>query len=146
MSKLSTLIDALKAVKAKFATEGKTAVHEALQELFEKHPKLESFKWQQYTPYFNDGSPCEFGVHSIDSFTFDGEEDPELFDYSTATRENGYKSARLGSDELHAAYDAINTLSAQLEAAEEVLEAVFGDHVEVTVTRDGISVDEYNHY
>jgi hypothetical protein len=47
---------------------------------------------------------------------------------------------------LHAAYDAINTLSAQLEAAEEVLEAVFGDHVEVTVTRDGISVDEYNHY
>jgi hypothetical protein len=145
MSKLNTLIDELKAVKAKFATEGKTAVHEALQEVFEKHPKLESFKWQQYTPYFNDGDTCTFGVRSIDCFTFDGEEDPKLFDYSTSTRENGYKSTRLGSDELHAASEALSALSAKLIAAEEVLEAVFGDHVEVTVTRDGISVDEYHH-
>ena len=34
------------------------------EELFNKHSKLESFYWNQYTPYFNDGGPCYFRVHN----------------------------------------------------------------------------------
>jgi hypothetical protein len=32
-------------------------------ELFAEAPNLKSFGWTQYTPYFNDGDSCEFGVN-----------------------------------------------------------------------------------
>lgn len=34
------------------------------QELFDKHPDLKQFSWEQYTPYFNDGDVCSFGVYA----------------------------------------------------------------------------------
>lgn len=30
--------------------------------IFDKYPNLASFSWNQYTPYFNDGEPCEFSA------------------------------------------------------------------------------------
>lgn len=47
-----------KECKAVFEAEAKT--------IFERHPKLDSFKWRQYTPYFNDGEECIFGRHDAD--------------------------------------------------------------------------------
>lgn len=46
--------------------------------LFEKHPKIKSFQWNQYTPYFNDGEECTFSVN-IDYPTVNGynEDDDE---------------------------------------------------------------------
>jgi hypothetical protein len=32
--------------------------------IFDKHPALSSFGWTQYTPYFNDGEACYFGVQA----------------------------------------------------------------------------------
>jgi hypothetical protein len=32
-------------------------------ELFAEAPNLKSFGWTQFTPYFNDGNSCEFGVN-----------------------------------------------------------------------------------
>lgn len=34
----------------------------ACNDLFAQFEGLKSFGWLQYTPYFNDGDPCEFGV------------------------------------------------------------------------------------
>ena len=41
--------------------------------MFEKYPFLTSLTWTQYTPYFNDGHTCEFGVDEL-NFTL-GEND-----------------------------------------------------------------------
>src|SRR5690349_7857045 len=42
--------------------------------LFEKYPTLKSFGWAQYTPYFNDGDECIFGVNDENIyFEMDGE-------------------------------------------------------------------------
>lgn len=35
----------------------------------DKHPVVGGFAWVQYTPYFNDGEPCEFGVHDLSALT-----------------------------------------------------------------------------
>lgn len=43
------------------------------KELFDNHSGLESFKWRQYTPYFNDGDECKFDVDR-DSIGINGEE------------------------------------------------------------------------
>ena len=38
--------------------------------IFEDHPKLESFGWSQYTPYFNDGETCTFSANKQPNFAF----------------------------------------------------------------------------
>jgi hypothetical protein len=42
-------------------------------------------------------------------------------------------------------YEALSDLESALQSNEEACLAAFGDHVEVTVTRDGIEVEEYSH-
>ena len=44
--------------------------------------------------------------------------------------------------ECHVALDEIWD---QLESKPELLEAMFGDHCRVTITKDAVSVDEYDH-
>src|SRR5688572_27883088 len=34
-----------------------------LQEWLEDHPEIQQISWTQYTPYFNDGDECTFGVN-----------------------------------------------------------------------------------
>jgi hypothetical protein len=142
---LKELTDQLEALRARFAVEGKAAVHESLKDLFQKHPLLSEIHWTQYTPWFNDGDPCVFHTHDID-YTFDGTEYESYDDPGKKWDRVGqkYVSVQIPAP-LSAAYLAIKELYAQFSSAEEVMQQVFGDHVRVTATRDGISVDEYEH-
>lgn len=119
-------------------------------------PTIKAFGWTQYTPYFNDGEPCEFGVGTpwfvgadeevdldeVDTYNHElsswGDGHPSL---GKRTRDGTYT----GSNE--ASYDRAKALSDALEAGEfeDVLLEAFGDHAAVRVTRDGITVDEYSH-
>lgn len=36
----------------------------AFKKLFEENPRLTSFSWNQYTPYFNDGDTCYFSANT----------------------------------------------------------------------------------
>jgi hypothetical protein len=75
MGKLFDELFALKkAYDEKLANEGEDALKEAFKELFDKHPRLESVTWVQYTPYFNDGDPCYFSVHDFDASISEPEE------------------------------------------------------------------------
>jgi len=47
--------------------EGRTLILQSLQQLFNKEPNLQRIGWTQYTPYFNDGDTCEFGVNADQS-------------------------------------------------------------------------------
>jgi hypothetical protein len=49
--------------KKAFITELKNDFPALFKEIFESAPKLKSFGWTQYTPYFNDGDTCEFGTN-----------------------------------------------------------------------------------
>lgn len=40
----------------------------AVQDIFDRCPSLSHIVWTQYTPYFNDGETCTFGVHEITAF------------------------------------------------------------------------------
>lgn len=118
------------------------------------------FGWRQYTPYFNDGDPCEFGVHGCWVKTVDDGEDldewelemgsthPSLgkraYEYNYASEryeERGYE----GTDE--ARYDRCLALAQAVEGGsfENVLLEAFGDHAYVVVRRDGIKIEYYDH-
>ena len=129
----------------KAAVEKIAAAKREAQEIakveFEKEAKslldemnIDSFTWQQYTPYFNDGDACVFGVYA---------DDPKIngMDYYEAGDYVAYNDPRY--EEMQAPYRRI--VKFVNEFSEEDLLFMFGDHVEVTVSRDGIEVDDYDH-
>lgn len=86
MAKKSSLVSRIKKVKKdaekarqKFVREGEKLFKEAVHEIFKGHKSLERFAWNQYTPYFNDGSECLFGVH-FDSLAINDEVGSEAED------------------------------------------------------------------
>lgn len=53
-------------LEEKIRDKGKDLFHERTKEIFEKHGDIvDTFGWAQYTPYFNDGEPCEFSVYDL---------------------------------------------------------------------------------
>ena len=87
-------------------------------------------KWTQYTPHFNDGDACVFGLHGVYLFKskedFDNAED-SLYDCEGAEECYGQEP------------------ETSLSEVEELLQASFGDHAQVSVTREKIDIEEYEH-
>src|SRR5262249_21507559 len=101
---------------------------EGTKEMFRQHPVMESFAWQQYTPYFCDGEPCYFSVWTDEVYIND--EDIED-DWDDVTGEWVPPD-----DELGRAKQAVTKfLDTILD--EDFLE-MFGDHVRVVVTPNGV--------
>lgn len=131
----------LKLDKAKqdMVAEAKIVFNDITKELFEEFPEMNSFSWEQYTPYFNDGDECTFSVKSY-SLCINEISNDEISDAITYGRDS-YPAQNV---ELVPASKAVQEF---LDAApEEMMEFVFGDHVTVTIKRDGtIETDECSH-
>ena len=123
--------------------DAKRAMHAAFSEacagLFKAHPELTSFAWQQYTPYFNDGDACEFSARV---------EEPDINEVSGYDIDEGWtdrEGNKRGGE--HAALVPLQEAVAELlqEFDQEDLKEMFGDHMTVTVTPDGITTDDCEH-
>ena len=119
-------------------TEGKAVFNQAFTEVFEKHPARQEIAWNQYTPYFNDGDPCEFGVYDF-QFKIDGISP----DYGDEYDDDIYNWLSTYSRDLPA--DLKADIQAIQQIPDDVFQIIFGDHVQVHVTRDSIEVEEYYH-
>jgi hypothetical protein len=165
MSKLDALIDSHEQMKRQFQIQAQELFKELAKEFWDKNPGLTAVKWVQYTPYFNDGDACEFGIGEI---TFTNAPEDELENISSwgeyegenedifACTNVGYV---IGSDrEYHKQErDALLKLGDKIDPAscdefsnavsqlDSVMLAMFGDHAQITMTRDGFDVDEYLH-
>lgn len=51
--------------KAKFLKDNQEVFKGMVKEFFEECPKVQAVVWDQYTPYFNDGEECVFGVNEV---------------------------------------------------------------------------------
>lgn len=126
-------------------------------------PTITEFGWRQYTPYFNDGEPCTFSVYGLWVRTdadqdVDDDYELELDGTHRSLGDEPYVSVRTeqgnctwkkgpyeGPDK--ARYDRCHALWRALESGEfyDVLLDAFGDHASITVRRDGIEVEFYEH-
>ncbi len=78
-----------------------------LREVFEAliaDERVIEFGWEQYTPYFNDGDVCEFGVHApwirtVDDAEEDDGYDLEISDTHPTLGTKGYKLVNLTEEE-----------------------------------------------
>jgi hypothetical protein len=129
-------------------------------------PTIKAFGWTQYTPYFNDGEPCTFGVHGAWFLTVDDPDvdDVEEFytyeldctDHPSLGKVETEWAGRWPNREIvsetyegpdEERYRRTKALSDAIIAGafEDVLLEAFGDHAEVRVQATGITVDTYEH-
>jgi hypothetical protein len=137
-------------------------------------PGIESFGWRQYTPYFNDGEQCVFGVGNVWFLTPEDavdEEDQKLRadDYHTWEEEHGYTARKGFARQVDIwtypetgrpwkkAQDNPRWDQRRYERCEVFCEllysdhfdlallAKFGDHAIVTINKDKITVEYYEH-
>lgn len=124
--------------------------------IFEKYPKVKSFGWNQYTPYFNDGETCFFSVNT-DWIYINGDPADEA-DWISKTKitNHGTWNQKLKKYEGRTEVSNLNYDEDLSKATDEIREFLnnfdedffmsqFGDHVEVKITSEGISIDELEH-
>jgi hypothetical protein len=117
---------------------------EAFAPVFEKYPKLQAIRWNQYTPYFNDGDACYFSAHNPEVNLFNEDEDCQDEDDF-----NGFYSGLLTDDERKAMSADINAVYNILDEYQK--EKLFGDGVRVYFRRaeqgnlPEFETEEYDH-
>jgi hypothetical protein len=169
MSKLQTAFEQLISdqadLKRKFQEQAQGLFKEITKEFFEKNPGITGVVWTQYTPYFNDGDTCVFSVGDL---TFTNAPSDELSDIRWGDYEGdtegvwaadnvGYvlesdreyyqdtKNAILAAGGVDAAACALFSKAVGSSEMEDVMQAMFGDHVKVIATREGFDVEDYDH-
>jgi hypothetical protein len=154
------IINELNALKKQFSEKAQAALKSEFRSFFEKHPEVTAVTWTQYTPYFNDGSECEFSVNDPvfcegDARPDCGDEDGDILyrihketegydDYShrpskpvPASRGKNAADRKLQKD--------CKELSSLIMGLEDQMKDMFGDHVKVIATRNGFDIEEYEH-
>lgn len=139
--------------------------------LFEQFPMVKSVTWTQYTPFFNDGEECTFrpncpaSDNAYGELNFNGtyEDDPECEAwYKKASAEvyvnnPEYKGWRetpgvrsyvaVKNEDFDPAYkEAEDTFKEFFKQfSTDMYKSLFGDHVQCTLTVDGVETEEYEH-
>lgn len=137
----------LEQLKAKHLEKSKAMFTNIAKSIFDKHDVLLSFGWTQYTPYFNDGDECVFSAN-IDYPYINGinVDDNHALHETTYEKVDGkYQSIpnKAYDPALGAALKDVEELLSNID--ESALRDLFGDHVKITVTREGTKVENYRH-
>lgn len=149
MSDYQDLRARIKELKDQIKDEVKTFFTEEAEKLFRANPNLQSFAWTQYTPYFNDGDACYFGVRDDPEYDISvngvrgsnaGPEYPSNAKYGSPAYKQ-YESLK-----KEALVDHYKVAEFLQQFDEEDMKTMFGDHVKVTVHRDGnVEIDDWDH-
>ena len=129
-------------------------IREALMPFFDAHPEIKAIRWNQYTPYFNDGDECVFSSnHSEypevllvgnDSSEAEGDdEDDEDDDWQDFSPPWNYE--KLNAEEQAKCTGEVQLRLILSQFTDQDVLDMFGDHVEVVIKRDTIEVEEYSH-
>lgn len=157
------LIEEQQELTKRFQSKAQELFKATTKEFFDKNPGVTAVTWTQYTPYFNDGDTCVFSVNEpyftnandeqMEDVTRWGEYEGEaegvwsesdwIFSGDSDYCRERRKDLNLeGTDS-----QSIVKFSRLIQSGEmdTVIQAMFGDHVRVTATRDGFDVDDCDH-
>jgi len=170
---MSNALDNIKAAMVQY-DEAKAVVNEkvktnlakAFVDFFDQNPLIKVIGWAQYTPYFNDGDACIFSICEVGFSMDENDIGADPYDYTKISKPHQYTldAAAEGKDyalEAVVKWEALcaehseailnqtvancDELSNLLEHIDDQLEEMFGDGVQVVVTRNGIDTEEYEH-
>jgi hypothetical protein len=154
--KLLELAEEISELNNKIRKVFNEGLKEYAEEIFKKNPKLKRFSWTQYTPYFNDGSPCEFGINGdYPRVEFEGSDGMVDIDWELIKNSGTYQEPKYYISDTYK--DLISLEEAQKIQAdihdficdaiypfENQVQSLLGEG-EVIVTPSGIEVEDYDH-
>ena len=126
----------IKALREQFEKESREVLKPYIVALFDKYPALESIGWRQFTPYFNDGDACEFGLNEF-----------VVNDLGRWSWEDGDydKKNHLPKNEMKNIFKELEDIKNAL--GKSVFLEVFGDHTKVSIERGGdFEIEEYDEH
>ena len=160
--------EAKRAYKALIQSIGTSSLKELCEDAMAKTGAT-AIRWRQYTPYFNDGDPCEFGVGET-TFRFDdtaedegdygdgfdshyrffGEWDRALLaklreenaPWNDPRRDDAIIFTNKGNE---VKYKAMTQFDRDIRELEEVLLECFDDHKMITYEDGAFTVEDYDH-
>lgn len=146
MNTLQELATNFEKIKMEMVATASAAINLEFAKIFTTYPELTYVRWTQYTPYFNDGEECTFSVNSFAIGNAPDMDDVSTYGEYDGDEEGIWSIDYMGRDEREK-YSKVYELEqfCQTEIGESVFRATFADHSVVTVTREGIDVQEYEH-
>lgn len=146
------LISEYQRVRTEFQTKAQAVFREMTKELFDANPGIKAIVWTQYTPYFNDGDTCEFRVNDLYFTNAEGEDLDDVSAWGDYEGDNEdvrvFSTWEMKKNQFSGVDSKVaNEFESMFNSNEmqDILEEMFGDHVQVVGTRDGFSVTEYEH-
>lgn len=156
LNKLKIRQKELTDLKDEIQTESSEIFDQFITEIFVDSPELQSFSWTQYTPYFNDGSNCIFSVNTdylyINGVSYEEADwyeefnitNPGIWNQKTKKYEGRTEEINLKFDKkLKDITDEISKFLLLFD--DDFFLNKFGDHSKITITKDGISVEDCDH-
>lgn len=160
-----TLIQKQQELRKEFQASAQKIFKGVTQEFFDKNPGITAVIWTQYCDYFNDGEPCTFAVHEpvftnapLDELTevnvygeYEGELEgvwvadylPYVMDDSRGHYEAERNLIKNGPPIDLTSCEFFRSMI-QSNEMEDIMQAMFGDHVKVTATKNGFNMDDYS--
>lgn len=138
MGKLEELRKIKEEYDAQVSKLGKEAVMEAIDEFLKQHQEVKKLAMLCYTPYFQDGDPCYFGLQRVCMDLGDAKSKDSIWDWPDKYSDNLDK--KLIED-----FKKLETL---LSDSGDILESAFGDHVKIVITNDTertTEIEEWEH-
>lgn len=147
----------LKYFRDEFKKKSKVMFEEFLHDFFASNPEVKTIYWCQYTPYFNDGDACVFGIGEVHfspltwkniSGPYAGEDTEEESDrdfYAGEKTKWQEEDTRISQNTK----DSINKIYELFDMSGEHLQNAYGDHVFVRLYfEDGkvkSEIEDYDH-
>lgn len=147
-SVIENLIVEYKTTKKNLEEKVQAEFSKLFTDFFAKYDDVELVRFAAFTPYFNDGEPCIYGVNDMEC-VLKSQEDTEDYDRdSYGYGENGCTDSSWGagipwpSEEMKNDFAAIAKAVRQIP--DEIMEGALGEGLHI-ITRDGIETQEYDH-
>ena len=129
---LNRMIDEYNNLKVKLADQMKVE----FKSFFANNPAIKGITWVQFTPHFNDGDPCCFGVNEFCPVYQDEEVE------ALKEGETSYYDLEGQSENNPNLAEFIKSLT---KLPDEIFETAFGDHAQIVATSEGFHVSEWDH-
>lgn len=147
--------------KAVLTKDGEKVVGLWLQDLLERNPVVKAVQFTAYTPYFNDGEACVWGLGEIyvgipadlpenaeatynvnEEVRWDYRDDDDYDDVTDSIDGLNYYSAWGCPDSLK---DQIKAVTDEIENTDSLIRDGLPDHIRVVVTEKGMTIEDYDH-
>ena len=135
----------MKELQESFRKDGTKLLLEAFADFFQKYPDVVEVRWQQYTPYFNDGDECVFRVGEF--IPVNEKYLNELYNASYRESINSYWDVYDNPMYKEPGFAEMRNDLANLrkEIGNEALKLMLGDHLLVRISRVELITNEYDH-